>query len=414
MNIAFYTYKQCCPSKGGIQRTTALVANALHAIYGCNVFSIFSYREKENIESFNFEDSLYIEINNNSDKKIVDFIKIHNINVIINQGSFGFGLQLARLIKEAKLNCIQIFAFHVAPGKFEQESQKWESLMVNWQSNKNIKQLIKLLFCPIYRIYLNHKCRQNYSSIEGAVDKIVLLSPKYFEEWHNLTFMKTRSENLNKFTAIPNAASYNHFSNQIDIRDKEKRVLIVARLEELPKKISKALKIWKRISSNPQMQEWSLDIVGAGPDQKNYEDFVAINHIPRVTFWGHQNPVAFYEKSSIFLMTSAFEGFPMTIVEASQYGVVPFALNTFASISDIITNKKNGFIFDENDLESYGNQIINLAINDEERYKMAQDAVENSKRFSIEKIVAMWHSLILELISNKQLPSAGTNNKICR
>ena len=39
-----------------------------------------------------------------------------------------------------------------------------------------------------------------------------------------------------------------------------------------------------------------------------------------------------YEKSKIFMMTSNFEGFGMTLTEALQNACVPFVFNTFSSL----------------------------------------------------------------------------------
>lgn len=49
-------------------------------------------------------------------------------------------------------------------------------------------------------------------------------------------------------------------------------------------------------------------------------------------------------------MTSNYEGFSMVLIEAMQYGCVPFVFNSFASLPDIIDDKVNGYVitpFDE-------------------------------------------------------------------
>ena len=43
------------------------------------------------------------------------------------------------------------------------------------------------------------------------------------------------------------------------------------------------------------------------------------------------------------MMTSSFEGWGLTLTEAQQYGCVPLAFHSFASLTDIITDKVNGF-----------------------------------------------------------------------
>ena len=96
----------------------------------------------------------------------------------------------------------------------------------------------------------------------------------------------------------------------------------------------------------------------------------------------------------MFLMTSDYEGFAMTLNEASQYGAIPFVFNTFTSLTDIIEQGKNGFIFDPDDYESFENMLECIAEDNNERMRIATNAVKNAKRFTRERIAGMWECLI--------------------
>ena len=72
--------------------------------------------------------------------------------------------------------------------------------------------------------------------------------------------------------------------------------------------------------------------------------------IKNVIFMGHSNKVSeYYNKSKIFLMTSIWEGLPMTLIEAQHYGCVPIVYDNFDALKDIIINGKTGFIITPND-----------------------------------------------------------------
>jgi glycosyltransferase involved in cell wall biosynthesis len=43
-------------------------------------------------------------------------------------------------------------------------------------------------------------------------------------------------------------------------------------------------------------------------------------------------------------MTSAYEGWGLTLTEAQQMGVVPIAFDSFGAVYDIIENEYNGLI----------------------------------------------------------------------
>jgi glycosyltransferase involved in cell wall biosynthesis len=63
--------------------------------------------------------------------------------------------------------------------------------------------------------------------------------------------------------------------------------------------------------------------------------------LKRVNFEGYRNPQPFYKRASIFVMTSANEGFPMTLIEAQQNGCVPVVMNSFSALREIIQNNIN-------------------------------------------------------------------------
>lgn len=132
---------------------------------------------------------------------------------------------------------------------------------------------------------------------------------------------------------------FDNFISMDEICKKRKEVLFVGRLLESNKKISKLLTIWKHIQLDKEFNEWHLYIVGDGKDKSFYLDFTRNNNIPNVHFEGRRYPIPYYKRASIFAMTSAFEGFPMSIIEAQQNGVVPIVMDSFLSVHDIIDCK---------------------------------------------------------------------------
>lgn len=97
------------------------------------------------------------------------------------------------------------------------------------------------------------------------------------------------------------------------------------------------------------------------------------------------------------MMTSDYEGFGMTLTEASQYGVVPFAFNTYPALADIISDGENGVVIPPGNLKLYATRLADLALNQKSRQIMASRAVENSKRFKRDIIAAKWYHLINEI-----------------
>ena len=93
---------------------------------------------------------------------------------------------------------------------------------------------------------------------------------------------------------------------------KKTQLLFVGRLEDDSKKIVRQINLVKEI---PELALW---IVGEGPDRKKYEQEVEKNHLEsRITFFGKkQNPFPYMKEADYVILTSDYEGFPVTYLEA--------------------------------------------------------------------------------------------------
>jgi len=119
-----------------------------------------------------------------------------------------------------------------------------------------------------------------------------------------------------------------------------------------------------------------------------------------VEFLGAKNhPQTFYERSKIFMMTSIWEGFGMTLIEAQHYGSIPFCYNSFSAVYDIIDNGKNGFIINLHDIDDYARKLEMLMENEEQQQIMRNYIMQNSlSKFDITCIANQWKQIFSELI----------------
>lgn len=101
---------------------------------------------------------------------------------------------------------------------------------------------------------------------------------------------------------------------KIDIaKPKNKKLLVfVGRLDDHAKKLSRAINLVDKID------ELALWIIGDGPDRKMYEDLVKKNKLEsKVKFLGgKENPYPYMKQSDYVILTSDYEGFPLTYLEA--------------------------------------------------------------------------------------------------
>jgi len=221
-------------------------------------------------------------------------------------------------------------------------------------------------------------------------DIVVLLSSKFIEHYKQLEPHK----NLDKLRHIANPLTFE--LKPINLSEKRKTIIFVARIWELEKRPSLVVEMWKKIYN--KHPDWNLIFVGDGPDLPQLKENA--RNLPRVEFAGFQDPRPYYEKASILLQTSAkdFEGFGMTLTEAQQYGCVPIVMDTYISLRDIITDGENGLIAPDDNVDILAEKIELLMNNDELREKLAFTGFETCKRFSIDKIANEWEKLFCNLI----------------
>ena len=97
-------------------------------------------------------------------------------------------------------------------------------------------------------------------------------------------------------------------------------------------------------------------------------------------------------------MTSIWEGFPLTLVEAQHYGCVPLAYDSYAAVSDIIKNGYNGFIIPLHNIGEYIKRLSTLMNDGMLLSRMSQCAWESSKTIlNKESILDKWERLFKEL-----------------
>jgi glycosyltransferase involved in cell wall biosynthesis len=248
---------------------------------------------------------------------------------------------------------------------------------------------------PIVRkkllLYLRRKLENNYYINCLNCDRFVLLSDKFKKDFEAL--FKTKKI-PSKISAINNPIIID--SKLIDFSKKKKKLLYVGRLECNMKQLDKLLVNWNTIANS--FPEWTIHLVGAGPDEQVLKEQVENNSIPRVFFEGIQNPQPYYEEASIFCFSSSSaEGWGMVLVEAQIKGCVPVAFNSYAAITDIITSDENGILIPAYNNSQYANALATLINNDRLRQTLAENAIQSSKRFDISNIGKQWIALLEEV-----------------
>lgn len=232
--------------------------------------------------------------------------------------------------------------------------------------------------------------RRDLKQILGQYDRFIMFGPPNIEE---LKFFLPNFEDA-KVCLIPNSIA----DVQDSVPKKEKRLLWLGRLTYAQKRIELLLPIWRIVSA--ALPDWELDIVGDGPAYDDLELQINTEGIARANLVGRQQPDKYFSRSPIFLMTSAFEGFPNTVVEAQSFGAVPILFNTFPIANWMVENGRNGFLIEPFDIEAMAKTIIEIAERSDQATLMS-NAIENARRFHIDAVGEKWEALFADILQNR-------------
>lgn len=374
MKILFITPSEVQPLNGGIERTTLALSRQLREEYGyvCRFMNLIDGCSREQLEEEIQSQHIEIIIAQGADKRIANLLPL-----------------LRAIIDKKSWKIVLLFVFHSNPGvelATMDYGALWYSISHNINPKTTIRQLGWQLLKPIVEKRMVQHLKEKYRVPYDYADKVVLLSEKFIPEYQFFS-----GGEQGHFRAIPNMLPL--AETDCAPTKKEKIVLLVSRMEERQKRIKLALQIWRKIPRNG----WHLKIVGAGEDLNYFKHVAKKWSVQNVQFEGRQNPIPYYHQAPIFMMTSAFEGLPMTILEAQQNGCVPVVFDTFASLPDVVTDGRNGFIVSERDIDQYVACLTQLMNNEELREEMGENARLDSQRFAPQKVAEQWHKLFTEL-----------------
>ncbi|WP_274224951.1 glycosyltransferase [Bacteroides fragilis] len=411
MNILFLV--RLWPEFGGGETVTRSLANEFEK-RGHNVHVIYFVDSKisnfamldDRIVSYRIDN---VKCDQNSydvsmaefvNQQICNYIRQNSIEIVINQWiplEYTTSIKIktsAKVVKCLHTSFYNRISISYRLSKLLKPEIKHGSIFAN-----TIKEVVKILIAPFYEYFLEKKAIQEVEQYFPYIDKYIFLSTQFLNQYLEVSNHYNYKE---KVFAISNPLSQKEYY-QYEPNSKEKIVLIVGRLEESCKNISRAIKVWANVEkdSKSRFSEWKFQIVGDGSSKLEYETLVSNLNLKKVEFLGFQDPVPYYKNASIFLMTSSLEGFGMTLVEAQCYGVVPIVMDSFLSLHDIITNEENGLIIPNGDISAFTKALFRLMEDNKLWQKLSYKSLQTCKQFDVTTIADKWDILFNELELNK-------------
>ena len=376
-------------SIGGVQRVTAVIAKEMaktydvtivtldqpkqedRSLYGLNEAKIdyhfFSYPQIRKWKNFCCKAVSGLYIKSKSQSKWASDIYAHSSFPTEQRNS---------LIKELKKeNYDIIIGVHapLAARLATLRKQLSNTKLIGWLHNS-----FDALFGE-KSMYIGIERKRHYIYQFRKLDNVVVLCQNDANLFHYFDKQFSPSVIYNPLTLIPSKPSYGD----------SKHFLAIGRFTSLHKGFDLLIEAFHLFTQ--KNQEWTLDIVGEGPEEGLYRSLIdKYNLQNRIYIHPFTNNIQYYySKAQVYVLSSRWEGMPLVLVEAMSHGL-PILTSDLPVCKEILGDF--GIYFKNGNVCELAQKLEEVThIN--WRLK-SQQAMNIAHQYDVEQIINQWKELI--------------------
>ena len=271
--------------------------------------------------------------------------------------------------------------------------------------------IISVLYYYPYSVLLGRLCATNKVKLIQT-DHNAYERPKghgfKFPQWRNkfidnrffdiVTVLTHRDKEILNKRGIHNVEVLHNplFLNPVTtIPEKEKVILAVGRIDQwYVKGFDVLMKAWKNVA--PYHKDWKLRIVGAGtPSTIGMLRGLAGDAVSQVEFINYTPHVKDeYNKASIFVLSSRYEGWGLVMVEAMSQGCAVIACDYKGRQAEAVSDYQNGLICPPDDVEQLTHKIKELITDDCLRRKLQKAGAGTVTEYNEENVAINIENII--------------------
>jgi glycosyltransferase involved in cell wall biosynthesis len=181
----------------------------------------------------------------------------------------------------------------------------------------------------------------------------------------------------------------------------DNKVVVAAGRVGPQKGFDRLLPVWAKVAADHP--GWELRIWGDGKDvRKLRRQAEALGIADSARFMGFTNKLHDeFADSSVYVMSSRKEGFPMVLLEAMGVGLPVVSFDCPTGPRDIVREGVDGHVVPDGDGEALAAALAHLMDDAAARKAYGAAAVEGAERYDIAVIAGRWEALLAELEGGK-------------
>jgi GalNAc-alpha-(1->4)-GalNAc-alpha-(1->3)-diNAcBac-PP-undecaprenol alpha-1,4-N-acetyl-D-galactosaminyltransferase len=275
-------------------------------------------------------------------------------------------------------------------------------VVISFMLSLNVMVLISSLFLKTPTIVSEHstfdikyslKKRFKRFYLNKLADRVTVLT------FHDYNFIGTRLKNK---IVMPNPLSFVPLAKYNE--DRKKNIIAAGSIDRFHGKgFDSLIKIWGKIAN--KYPEWKLLIAGGGNDENIRKLRELANEYNVNSQFELLGQVKDLDKklreSSIFVLSSRYEGLPMVLLEAMSQGCTCISYDCKTGPREIISNNINGILVEDQNIDDMTLALSDLIENEDKRERLATEAIKSVDRFSVKNIADKWERLFADLVEIK-------------
>ena len=377
-------------SIGGVQRVTAVIAKELAKDYDVSIVT-FDKPEQQ-------DPSLYHLNEANIHYRFFAYPQVGKIKTLICKAFSGLYLKLQptnrwwsdlyahssypKELRHALLSELRQGDYDVIIGVHAPLAARLATLRKDLPNTKLIGWLhnsFEALFGEDSHYYIGSKRRRHYIYQYKKLDELVVLcqdDANRFNECDKLFMPIVIYNPLTLKQGAPSAGT-------------SKRFLTIGRFTPMHKGIDLLIEAFQLFAQ--KNNEWNLDIVGEGGEEKEFRKQIAQYQLEdRITIHPFTNHIqAYYSEAQIYVLSSRWEGMPLVLVEAMSHGL-PIISSDLPVSQEIMGDF--GMYFKNGDIEDLARRLEEATHIDWQAKSKAALAI--AQRFDIKNIIRQWKELL--------------------